>query len=791
MPNRKILLWAVLLKGFSAVIIQTVLIRELLIVFYGNELTFGIILATWLLSGAVGANWGGAYRRFSASPLKGYVLLQLFLSVCSPLALAFVRTSKALFRVPFGEALTLGPIIAITTSGIALVAFADGALFNLAFRLLSTSSRKDGALQSQSPELPGRNAQAAKTQPLPEGRGFLNVGHESSFAKIYVWESLGVISGGIILSFILLSRFNSFGIILFVTTLNLLCANLLLGKNTGRFTRWALATCFLVSVAALSSAARLQEGTLKAQWQKNNLVAYKNSVYGNIAAVRDLNQHTIYYNGLPTVSIPSPETYFTEDFIHFPLLSAPESKNILFIGTAVGGLIKEALKYPIQKIVYVEIDPVLIKVIRSLNDPVADAELSDSKVRIVFQDARTFLKTTAEKFDAVFINTGLPTSLAINRYSTKEFFKEVENVLSAKGIAVFKTAGSLTYLSEELRHINAQVYNTLSRVFPQIQIIPGDGFNMFITSKTKQDFNPYTLALRLKQYNIRTYLMNPTYLRLRLQKPYLEWYLTNIRTDLKIREINEDGRPAGLYEGLSLTYAQFSKKIPKLFSGFKKIKPRGLALGTFLFFIFWRFLLKGARQKKALAFDLTILTTALFSMAVQITVILLFQSLLGFLFQGLAILTASFMAGTSWGALIANKRPNRLSDMKKLAALEIILPLVTTLLMLATTTVFKYAGIAAGATQGLFLLTSLSAGLFIGLETPLVFELYVRTAQPFHRESSQTAGLLYGLDLTGACLGALLTPLVLIPSCGIIPTIFILFLIKAANAGSIFALAQR
>jgi spermidine synthase len=757
MPNRKMILGAVLLKGFSAVIIQTLLIRELLIVFYGNELTFGIILATWLLSGAVGASWGGASLRLSASPLKGYVLLQLFLSVCSPLALALVRTSKTILHVSFGEALALGPIIAITACSIAGAAFADGALFNLAFRLLSKSSREEGP----------------------------------SFAKVYAWESLGIICGGIVLPFVLLSRFHSFEIILSVATLNLLSANLLLGKNARRLPRVTLALCFLMSLAALYSADRLQEKTLKIQWQNNDLVAYKNSVYGNIAAVRRLDQSTVYYDGLPTISVPSPETYFTEDFVHLPLLSAPESKNILFIGTAVGGLIKEALRYPVQKIVYVEIDAALIKVLRSLKDPGTDAELNDAKVRVVFQDARAYLRTTPEKFDAVFINTGLPTSLALNRYATLEFFEEVKNVLSGQGIAVFKTAGSLTYLSPQLRHINAQTLNTLSRVFEQIQIIPGDGFNMFITSTKKQDFNPYTLALRLKQYHIKSYLMNPTYLQLRLQKPYLDWFLTNIRADLKTRAINEDTRPIALYEGLSLTYAQFSKKIPGLFSGFEKIKPRGLALGIIFFFILWRFILKKTRQKRALVFDVTVLTTGFFSMAIQITVILLFQSLLGSLFQGLALLTASFMAGGSCGAWIARKKMRQLSDIKRCAALEIYVPSAIIGLVLATIAVFKYSGAAAGATQGLFALTSLSAGLFVGLELPVVFELYVRTAQPFRRETSRTAGLLYGLDLTGACLGALVTPLVLIPACGIIPTILILLLMKAANARNIFILADR
>jgi len=41
--------------GFSSTIGQLVLLRELVAIFYGNELVFGLILAAWLAWVAVGA----------------------------------------------------------------------------------------------------------------------------------------------------------------------------------------------------------------------------------------------------------------------------------------------------------------------------------------------------------------------------------------------------------------------------------------------------------------------------------------------------------------------------------------------------------------------------------------------------------------------------------------------------------------------------------------------------------------------------------------------------------------
>ena len=47
---RPFLLWPVLaLIGFTATVAQIVLLRELMVVFYGNEISMGVMLACWLL----------------------------------------------------------------------------------------------------------------------------------------------------------------------------------------------------------------------------------------------------------------------------------------------------------------------------------------------------------------------------------------------------------------------------------------------------------------------------------------------------------------------------------------------------------------------------------------------------------------------------------------------------------------------------------------------------------------------------------------------------------------------
>ncbi len=741
MTQRRLILTAVLLKGFSSVVAQTLLLRELFIVFYGNELTFGIILSVWLISGALGSGLISGFFKNAKSPLGPFCFFQVILASWLPCALIFIRTSRIWLGVPFGEVLNIGAIASIVLLSLALIALSDGAMFTLSFRLVP------------------------------------------SVAKIYFFECLGVIAGGFTFTFILLNHFNSFQTALLLSCLNLFCASLLLLKEKNHVPKIAVGFLLLVFLNLFSRAPVLQKETLAAQWQKKNIISSKNSAYGNITVSKESNQYTIFYDGLPVVSVPTPDSFFTEDFVHIPMLAKPGAEKVLFIGTAAGGLLAETLKYPVSKIVYAEMDPLFIKTLKGLPEPSAQKELNDPRVVVVGEDGRKFVKRTSEKFDRIFVNVGLPTSLVLNRYYTREFFSDVKKRLTPGGIAVFKTWGSLAYLSDELKKLNASLLVTLESEFEFIRIVPGDGFNLFLASRAPLGFESSKMGKDWKELKLKTSVINPSYLELRLQKQYLEWFTANLAGEIKNASINQDLRPTGLYDGLGLYYSQFSKKIPKLFSGFKKVNAPAVAFSVVLSLLVLRGLIRRGKMNEA-ALNFTILSTGFFAMSIQIMVLFLFQSLLGYLFQWLAILTASFMAGASAGAFYSHKNRRFLRSTKKLGTIEIVFACLTTCLLLGIVALCRTRMGASPHIKWLFSLISISAGALVGLELPLIFNLSGRTI----KMPARIAGLLYSLDLLGACCGALLVPLILIPSCGIVSTCLILCVLKAGNGANLLLL---
>src|ERR1035437_2631413 len=86
---------ALALIGFSAVIGQIVLMRELIVVFNGNEMSLGILLATWLFWTAAGSSLGSLLRLGERNPRNTTAALECFLAACLPPTIWALRDRKS------------------------------------------------------------------------------------------------------------------------------------------------------------------------------------------------------------------------------------------------------------------------------------------------------------------------------------------------------------------------------------------------------------------------------------------------------------------------------------------------------------------------------------------------------------------------------------------------------------------------------------------------------------------------------------------------------------------------
>ncbi|MFC1509576.1 hypothetical protein ACFL60_07830, partial [Candidatus Omnitrophota bacterium] len=173
---------------------QIIIIRELIVIFYGNELSLGVTLASWLFwisSGSFLASRLVSRLKLGEKALSNIHVISFILL---PLNIILIRNIKSILNIPAGKIIGLMPMLGSSFLSLAPICL----LFGFTFTLISK-------LSSEKTELPSRE-----------------------IGNVYMIEGLGAAIGGLFFSFIkLLSPFQN---ILIIAGLNLIAA-LLVKRN--------------------------------------------------------------------------------------------------------------------------------------------------------------------------------------------------------------------------------------------------------------------------------------------------------------------------------------------------------------------------------------------------------------------------------------------------------------------------------------------------------------------------------------------------------------------------------
>ena len=443
--------------GLSGIVAQILLLRELLISFLGNELTLGMILANWLILEAIGSFLIGKSVEKVERKIEAFVCFQLFFSLALPFSIYLSRIFKNILISAPGEGLGFVSIFYSSFLILLPVTLPHGALFTYGCKLYSQYFRK-GA---------------------------------SSVGKVYILETIGSILGGLLMTFLLIQYLNSFEIAFIISLTNSLISIVLLGskafsKTSFQKTLWILSLLlsFLSAYCLLpQTSSAIHQSSIRSQWRDLDVIHNENSIYGNITVTKRGEQFTFFINGVPSITTPVPDIASIEDFVHFPMLFHEKPESVLILSGGAGGMIHEILKYPVRRVDYVELDPLLLRLVQRFSTPLTQTELSDQRVRIHYTDSRLFMSRTQDRFDMIFIGLSAPQELQTNRLFSSEFFSAAKKKMNPDGIIALTFPGSLTYISPELRDLNRCMMDTLKGVFRSVRIVPGD-VNLYLASSS-------------------------------------------------------------------------------------------------------------------------------------------------------------------------------------------------------------------------------------------------------------------------------------------------------------------
>lgn len=738
------------LLGIFSLLAQSVLVREFFVVFSGSELTLGLVLASWLLLTGVGSLTGGRLLR-SLAPGTGRLLplLEPAALFTLPAAILVIRMVRLLAPGATGEILSVRATALFAFAALGSTAFAFGLWFTMAAAL------------------------------TPEDR--------SGPGRVYAWEAVGALMGGAFFSFILADRVEGLqlGLILALLALAAYLGGLFVKGDRRRPLAAAGLTATLAGTLALallpSSSVPLVRLSQSWRWPGMEVVDSRDTRYGNLTLVAVDGQKTIYQNGVPGSSFPDPLA--APATVHLPLLAASSRKNVLLVGGMLGGGLSEVLRYPVERVDYLELDPEVLEVVRDYLPEEYTAPLEDPRVRLLHVDGRAWLRRQQERYDVILLNLPPPTTALINRFYTREFFLLARQSLNEKGLLALSLPASPNYFGEALRLRNGSIFQTLSEVFPFVAAVPA-GRNIFLATHSP----PPVLTQGEMGEMVRSLGVESAYLKPELITSLLDPGRSDfLRKELTaaVPDRNSDASPAA-YFTTALYRSGLSDPSLSSWLGVMHGPARLLPFLLPVLLLFGGPAAVRILPGRDIALATAAVTSGFSGMASQYLILFTYQTARGLLYRQIGVLNGAFMAGLAAGGFLCltlrgtSRRPGGLLLPSESALLLWPLLLAAALQALLSTSFGLGADVAVDA---VFLALSSASGLLVGFQFPL----FVLAHEKKGSRAASLGGRYYFLDLAGSALGVLLASVWLLPLLGIWKTLGLCFFLKLASLATVLA----
>jgi spermidine synthase len=588
-----------LLLGFLATSFQIYLLREFAVHFYGNELTYGLVLGAWLLWGGIGSLAGPKLKlRPDALPYLYTGAIGFYF-----LSLVCLRFSHRLLGTLPGELTGLVPALVFSL----ILAFFASFPLGLSFVW---------------------NAALLKGDP----------------GRVYLLESLGAAAAGLLVHLILVPRFSNWE------------GAALVAAAAGLGILWAFRTArsrqlFLGTMALAALFAAVDFPTLRAAWKPFDLVEARDTPYGKLQALKTGDQFSLYSNGLPIFSYPNTEA--AEESVHFALLQRPRMGDVLLIGGGVSGGCAEALKYPETRLDYVETDPEIIRMAERYLPPTGLAALKNPRVRIIFKDGRTFLNRTDKTYDAIILNLPEPATAQINRFYTREFFAQARKKLRPDGVLSFVVPSAENYISGDLQKFLETLDTTVRGVFPEVVAVPGES-NVFLASDAPLSIDPGWLAASLERLGIRNKFVSREMLPSRLSRLRVDYLKEKIRSAPGL--VNRDLVPVSYYFHSVLWAAQFRGAEAKVLRFLSRVPAFWILDVPLLLAAMALAVLALKKRRSPGRFLIPVALVGFTSILAEMALLVIFQSFFGYVYGKISLLLAAFMVGLFSGSLAGLRR---------------------------------------------------------------------------------------------------------------------------------------
>ncbi len=751
--------------GGFALLAQILLFREFHVISAGNELNFAVFMGAWFVSIAVGAGIArpGLEQRPPASLHTTLTFCAWSLALLLPVQLGMVRY----WRIGIGATSGVAMSFEATALAMAVVVMPTGLAIGGAFPL--------GARW------------ALFTDPQGVGR-------------IYVAEALGAMGAGLLLTFVLVGRFPALQIALLASGLLLAVSALIPARKSWGTFRFMTALLVILVAANPEGWELLDRLSIRARWvgagllpedagnpvDRSRWVAGRDTPYQNLTLTERDGQFALWANGTPAFVFPDPVE--AEHAVHLMMAQKPEARQILMIGGNPVDELPELLRYPVQRVIYLEPDPGVMGLLRdSIPHRIAPI-MKDPRIEWVNRDALPWLRDRTERVDVIWLHGDEPITLSANRYYTLEFFELVRSRLGPGGVVILAVESSEQLTGMGARRL-ASIGAALRSVFGEVIFLPGSPTRIWAAVHPGSlTLDRETLALRSESAGLHTPYFHPDFIRftdvldgdkIREVADRLAGMAVPMNTALRPQSCFESLRIRLHWEGAEAGLAREALRWERGVTGLKRILRHPLGWGAGL--LAWVVMIFAVRRSSELrrgvarvAAGYAVLMIGAIGMTLDLMILVGYQNQEGILYSRLGLLAALFMVGLVLGAetvnVISRVRGYRpewgiLTIWVVLGLFSLGFPILMTQGMGSDAgwTIYGGGGV-------LFFGLAVLTGWCVGGVFPAAWQMGVAAGL---RKSGSTA-VWDALDHVGAAGGSLLTGVILIPVLGIEGTALIL-----------------
>jgi spermidine synthase len=465
-PEARLIYAVIALSGMTALGAEVVWTRVLSLLFGATAYTFSLILAVFLVGLGIGSTIGSELARRVERPRVVLGWCQLML--CATLAWAGYTTGESLPYWPINPSISTSPYFTFQLDLMRAIwvtlpsTILWGASFPLALGAIARSGQDPGRL----------------------------------VGSVYAANTVGAIVGALASGLLLLGTVGSqvtqqilIGIAATSGVLVLL-ETAPAGHREGMRARWAallvagvsLAVVLLVRVVPPLPGLLVAYGRYAATWVGINEIIYVGEgVTAAVAVSRTANGVLNYHNAGKVQASSEPQDMKLQRMLgHITTLVPTNPTRVLVIGCGAGVTAGAVSIDPMVKDQTIaEIEPLVPQVVSTYFSEHNFDVIANPKVTVHLDDARHYLLTTDEKFDAITSDPLDPWVKGAATLYTREFFEEVKEHLNPGGVVTL-----FVQLYESTDEATKSEVGTFLEAFPNGAVfantVNGQGYDLVL-----------------------------------------------------------------------------------------------------------------------------------------------------------------------------------------------------------------------------------------------------------------------------------------------------------------------